>query len=353
MPHPDLAALGFTPERATQLQSHPGLDPARVAGQHPNLLDLLTAGGPRRGTLAGRLRHEAQTPADLPAVGDWVAYDAGTGVVHAVLPRRGGLARRESDGRAVAQVLAANVDVALILGSLNRELNESRLERFAALSADAGLDAVIVLSKADLEPDVPRHVQEVRAALGGVLPVVPLSVHAGVGLDALEAWLRPGTTAVLLGSSGVGKTTLRNALAADERATGAVRDSDDRGRHTTTARELVVLRSGAVLIDTPGLRLPRVWEGAGGLEATFADVGDLARGCRFADCAHDTEPGCAVRAAIADGRLDPKRLESHRKLEREQAWLESRLDARGRRERKRRARQLNVELRRRLREKGR
>jgi ribosome biogenesis GTPase len=350
---PTLAQLGWTSERAIQMDAHPGLDPARVAGEHRGALDLITPDGPRRGMVAGRLRHAAGTPADLPAVGDWVAHDADSGVVHAVLPRHSGLARRSPDGRAVAQVLAANVDLALILGSLNQELNMRRLERFAALSADAGLDALIVLSKADLVPDAPARVAEVRAALGGALPVMAVSVVQAVGLDALEAWLRPGLTAVLLGSSGVGKTTLRNALASGERPTAPVRSSDDRGRHTTTVRELVPLASGAVLIDTPGLRLPRLWESAGGLEATFADVDELARGCRFNDCRHDGEPGCAVQAAIADGRLEAKRLAAHRKLAREQAWLEERVDQRARHERKSRSRQLNIELRRRLREKGR
>jgi ribosome biogenesis GTPase len=353
---PTLAQLGWTPERADQMHAHPGLDPARVAGQHRGALDLIAPDGPRRGIVPGRLRHEAESTADLPAVGDWVAHEPETGVIQAVLPRRSGLARRSSDGRAVAQVLAANVDLALILGSLNQELNLRRLERFAALAADAGLDALIVLSKADLEADVPARVQEVRAALGGALPVLALSVHQGVGLDALEAWLRPGLTAVLLGSSGVGKTTLRNALVSGETAaqpTAPVRASDDRGRHTTTVRELVPLASGAVLIDTPGLRLPRLWESAGGLEATFADVDELARACRFSDCRHDGEPGCAVQAAIEDGRLEAKRLAAHRKLAREQAWLEERVDARARRERERRWRRINKDMRRMYRERGR
>ncbi len=371
-----LARLGWTPERADQMSAHPGLDPARVAGQHRGALDLITPDGPRRGIVPGRLRHSAESTADLPAVGDWVAHEPETGVIHAVLPRRGGLARRSSDGRAVAQVLAANVDLALILGSLNQELNLRRLERFAALAADAGLEALIVLSKADLEADVPARVQEVRAALGGALPVLALSVHQAIGLDALEAWLRPGLTAVLLGSSGVGKTTLRNALVnfgppaqtgggaaraggmayvgeTAAQPTAPVRASDDRGRHTTTVRELVPLASGAVLIDTPGLRLPRLWESAGGLEATFADVDELARACRFNDCRHDGEPGCAVQAAIEDGRLEAKRLAAHRKLAREQAWLEERVDARARRERERRWRQINKDMRRMYREKGR
>jgi ribosome biogenesis GTPase / thiamine phosphate phosphatase len=182
---------------------------------------------------------------------------------------------------------------------------------------------------------------------------VALSVVTGAGLDRLAAWLRPGVTAVLLGSSGVGKTTLRNALAGGpSAATAPVRERYDRGRHTTTARELVPLASGAILIDTPGLRLPRLWREAGGLAAAYADVETLARSCRFADCRHAGEPGCAVAAAVDDGRLDPRRLVQHEKLAREQAWLEQRLDGDSMRERKRRAKRMQKDYRRTQRAKG-
>ena len=184
--------------------------------------------------------------------------------MHAVLPRRGGIARAAADGKSEAQVLAANVDIALVLGSLNRDLNVRRLERMLTLAADARADAVVVLSKADLDADPPARVADVRLALGATVPVLALSVHAGTGLDALAAWLRPGATTVLLGSSGVGKTTLLNALTGGPpRRTAPIRESDDRGRHATSHRELVPLASGALVIDTPGLRLPRVWEQAG------------------------------------------------------------------------------------------
>jgi ribosome biogenesis GTPase / thiamine phosphate phosphatase len=337
-----LAVLGWTPERAAQLAAleHPELIPARMAGGHPGRLDLLTADGPSAGVLAGRLRHAAASPADLPAVGDWVAVDPEGGVVRAVLPRRGGIARAAADGRAEAQVLAANVDAALVFGSLNLDLNVRRLERMLTLAADARAEAVVVLSKADLVPDPWAQVADVRLALGGTVPVVAISVHAGTGLDALAAWLRPGVTSVLLGSSGVGKTTLLNALTGGERRTAPVRAGDDRGRHATTTRELVVLPGGAVVIDTPGLRLPRMWEQARGLEAAFADIADLARQCRFADCRHRGEPGCAVAAAVADGRLPADRLAGLAKLERERVRIEDRREA------KRRARVLSKAARR-------
>jgi len=230
-----------------------------------------------------------------------------------VLPRRGGIARAAPGGQSEPQVLAANVDVALIVGSLNRDLNIRRLERMLALAADARADAVVILSKADLAADPWASVTDVRLALGSTVPVIALSVHAGTGMDALDAWLRPGATAVLLGSSGAGKTTLLNALSGGPpRKTAEIRPHDDRGRHATTVRELVLLPSGAIIIDTPGLRLPRVWDEAAGLDVAFGDIAELALQCRFADCRHNGEPGCAVAGVVS-----PERLDGLRKLERE------------------------------------
>jgi ribosome biogenesis GTPase len=355
-PHHRLVALGWTPDRAAQLAAldRPDLVPARVAGASRGLLDLLTANGPLGGRPTGRLRHAAAAPADMPAVGDWVAADPATGLVHAVLPRRGGIARAVAGGRSQAQVLAANVDVALVVGSLNRELNVHRLERMLTLAADARADAVVVLTKADLVADPWASVTDVRLALGGTVPVLALSVHAGSGLDALQPWLRRGATAVLLGSSGVGKTTLLNALSGGPaRPTAPIRGRDDRGRHATSARELVPLPNGALVIDTPGLRLPRIWEQAAGLETAFADVEELAAGCRFADCRHAGEPGCAVALAVAEGRLPADRVGGLAKLAREREWIESRRDARARAEAKGAARRMQKAYRRRMREKGR
>ena len=298
--------LGWTSERAAQLAAldRPELVGARVAAAHRGRLDLLGPDGPLAGRVAGRLRHAAAAPADLPAVGDWVAVDPDSGAVHAVLPRRGGITRADPGGQSQSQVLAANVDVALIVGSLNRDLNIRRLERLLALAADARADAVVVLSKADLVADPWSHVTDVRLALGSTVPVVALSVVAGTGLDALGAWLRPGATAVLLGSSGAGKTTLLNALSGGPpRRTAEIRASDDRGRHATTVRELVPLPSGAIVIDTPGLRQPRIRDEAAGLDEAFADVAELALRCRFGDCRHNGEPGCAVAGVVPAERL--------------------------------------------------
>jgi ribosome biogenesis GTPase len=350
-----LAALGWTPrlDAAFAALGRSELIPARVAAVHRGRLELLSADGALSGAPSGRMTYAAATAADLPATGDWVAADRECGVVHALLPRKGGIARAAGAGRAEPQVLAANVDLALVVGSLNRDLNLRRLERFLTLAADAEAEALVVLSKADLSPDPDGQVLDVRTALGGSVPVLALSVVDGTGLAALGAWLEPGRTAVLLGSSGVGKTTLLNHLTGGSRATLPARAGDDRGRHATTHRELVPLTSGALVIDTPGLRLPRVWDQAAGLRSVFADVEELALRCRFRDCSHRGEPGCAVAAAIADGRLPAERLAGMEKLAREEAWIASRRDERARADGKRRAKQLTRDIRRLYRERGR
>jgi ribosome biogenesis GTPase len=329
-----LSGLGWTPslDVAFTALERSDLIPARVAAVHRGRLDLVTEDGPLAGAPSGRMLHAAETAADLPAVGDWVAVEPATGVIAALLPRRGGIARAAGDGRSEPQVLAANVDLALVVGSLNRDFSLRRIERFLALAADAEAESLVVLSKADLVPDAAERALEVRADLGGTVSVLPVSVVDGTGLDMLAAFLAPGRTAVLLGSSGVGKTTLLNHLTGEARPTLPVRESDDRGRHTTTHRELVPLASGALVIDTPGLRMPRLWEQAAGLRSVFAEIDALAAQCRFNDCRHQGEPGCAIAAALADGRLSEDRLAGHEKLAREEAWLATRRDQRARAE---------------------
>ncbi|MFN8586877.1 MAG: ribosome small subunit-dependent GTPase A [Candidatus Eisenbacteria bacterium] len=319
----------FTPYRTR------GFEPARVSREDRDRYQVLGDGGSRSAELAGRLRHEARSRAELPAVGDWVAVrpgDASPAVIEAVLPRSSAFVRKVVDAAAEAQVVAANVDTVFLVSGLDGDFNLRRIERYVAAAWESGATPVLVLNKADLAPDLDAVVAEVEALSPGT-PVVTLSALAGDGLDALAPWLQPGHTIALLGSSGVGKSTLVNALLGESRqATHAVREDDSRGRHTTTHRELVPLPSGAVLLDTPGMRVLKLWTSEDAVDGAFPEIAALAERCRFRDCAHESEPGCAVLAALESGTLAEERLASWRKLQRERRWLETRVDARARAE---------------------
>ncbi len=299
-----------------------GLTPARVIVQQRGLYRIVTGTGETKARVSGRFSHEAVGGA-FPVTGDWVAAELKdtAAVIQAVLPRATEFSRRASGPAGGVQVVAANVDVALLAASLNAELNLRRLERYLATAHESGARPVILLTKADLCEDRAALLAEVAAIAPGV-PVIACSANTGEGMEALAEYLAPGKTAVLLGSSGVGKSTLVNALAGAPRmATKAIREGDARGRHTTTHRELVLLPSGALILDTPGMRELGLWEVQQGLEATFADlrleIEALAEDCKFRDCGHAREPGCAVRAALEDGRLDAGRYEAWGKLQRE------------------------------------
>lgn len=299
-----------------------GLIPGRIVVQQRGGFRLVTAGGEIDARASGALM-KATSDAGRATAGDWVAVEARPGettaLVHHIVPRRTAFIRKASGPRGGAQVVAANVDVALLVASLNSDLNLRRLERYLATTYESGAQPVIVLTKADLTADVQDRVAEVAAIAFGA-PVLAISSKTGEGLDALRVHLQPGRTAVLLGSSGAGKSTLLNALAGEEKMdTGEVREADERGRHTTTHRELVRLPSGALILDTPGMRELGLWEADAGVAQTFADIEALAEQCRFRDCGHGAEPGCAVQAAIAAGDLDPGRLKSFEKLQAELA----------------------------------
>ncbi|MCC9738815.1 ribosome small subunit-dependent GTPase A [Streptomyces sp. MNU89] len=278
-------------------------------------------------------------PTRWACTGDWIAYDPDERAVRALLPRRTAVLRSASSKRSDGQVLAANVDHVLIAVSLAAELDLGRAERFLALAWESGAQPLVVLTKADLVPDpatLAHLVADVEATAPGV-SVLTVSAATGDGVDVLTAAVAGGTT-VLLGQSGAGKSTLANSLLGSETQTvRTIRDSDGKGRHTTTTRDLLPLPlpGGGVLIDTPGLRGVGLWDAEGGVAQVFSEIEELAGDCRFHDCAHTAEPGCAVLAALEDGTLQERRLDSYRKLIRENEWIASRTDARLRAERRR------------------
>jgi len=315
-----------------------GLVAARVLREERENLLVVTEEGERSAEPAGRLRHRAASRLDLPAVGDWVALrpaeGEGPAVVEVVVPRRNRIVRKAAGDAARPQVLAANVDALLVAMGLDADFNPRRLERYVALAWESEAQPLVVLTKADACPDVTARVAEAEGAAPGAA-VVSVSAVTGSGLEALATHLAPGRTLALVGMSGVGKSTLVNRLlGAETQAVRDVRASDGRGQHTTTRRDLLLLPSGALLIDTPGMRELALWDGGG--NAAFPDVAALVEACRFRDCAHGAEPGCALRAAVDEGRLDADRLASWEKIAREEAWLARRQDeglARAERER--------------------
>ncbi|WP_207939404.1 ribosome small subunit-dependent GTPase A [Actinomadura darangshiensis] len=331
-----LAAYGWDETLETEFTPHraAGLVPARVAAVDRGLCDVVAEDGPARAATAPAASGDPAGE-QAPCTGDWVALrpggPGGRPAVAALLPRRTAIVRSSAARDSRGQVLAANVDTVAIAVSLAARPDLGRVERLLALAWESGARPVVVLTKSDQVPDSAGAEADTAAAAPGV-DVVACSAATGDGVDVVRAVLA-GTVA-LIGPSGAGKSTLGNALlGADTLATGAVRDADGKGRHTTVRRELLPLPGGGVLIDTPGLRGVGLFEASEGLERTFADVEELAAACRFGDCAHDSEPGCAVLAAVEDGTLPPRRLASYRKLLRENAWAASRTDARLRAER--------------------
>jgi ribosome biogenesis GTPase len=348
-----LTSLGWNEFFASQLESKITEEsedeyrrwvPARVIWEGRERYRLSTGEAELEARLSGRFRHAARSRADLPVTGDWVLAFPHPGELRATIQRR--FARqtrfsRSAAGRATEeQVVAANIDTALIVTSINRDLNARRIERYLALAWESGARPVLVLNKADLVRDPEEWRGEIERVSVGV-PLLVTSAVRGDGIAQLAEIVRTGGTTALLGSSGAGKSTLLNALLGENRQSVLpTRAADDRGRHSTTARQLFCLPDGGIVIDTPGLRELQLWDADAGLDRAFEDIGALAAGCRFRDCSHDREPGCAVIDAVERGELPAGRLDSYRRLQREDDFLRSRHDEKARSERSRQAKQI-------------
>lgn len=318
----NLNTYGLTPERqAAANNTNPDAQLARVTAQHRDLYEVITAQGPLAARLSGKLRHSITNTTDLPTVGDWLfitAPDSDQAMIEAVLPRQSLLARGSVHHSASGQLIAANLDTIFICMSLNADFNLRRIERYLTMAWESQAQPVIVLTKADVCSDVATKLTDLETVSIGV-PVLVCSATTKAGLADLWTYTKPGQTVAFIGSSGVGKSTLINYLLGEATlATKAIRADDDKGRHTTTARQLLQLPNGGIVIDTPGMRELQLY--MGDVSKTFEDITALAAQCKFNDCTHTQEPGCAVQAAIAEGTLSPKRLQSYQKLQREMSY---------------------------------
>ncbi|GKV57102.1 putative ribosome biogenesis GTPase RsgA [Sporosarcina sp. NCCP-2222] len=339
----NLQQLGWTELREQDWSALPeGMKqkslPGRVTLEHKRMYRVITEEGEWLSVCSGTMEHMASERRDFPAVGDWVAVEKmpgeQRGIIHSLLPRTSLFSRKSAGMTITEQIIATNVDIVFLVMSLNQDFNERRLERYLIASYDSGALPVILLTKKDLcaEPDV--FIEKAQWIAPGT-DIITVSNHTREGLDEVQAILQNGKTAALLGSSGVGKSSLTNALLEDGKMEiQDIREDDAKGRHTTTHREMLLLPSGGILIDTPGMREFQLWDQGDSLDTSFQDIDQLAHSCKFSDCQHKKEPGCAVQTAIAEGILPAERYDSYLKLQKELAFLERKLKQSEAKERK-------------------